>query len=143
MIQLLSLLLFCSTVFAAIEQRNVQVQGNCELKVEPDQGRITYSAENQAKDQKIAVNKTNEQINQLKEKIRAMKLEHLELKNTNYSVYPVREYGKDRYVSKGVRASLSLEVTTSNITRMGEVMVAASQIGLQLELNDYRKSSSL
>lgn len=113
------------------ETPQIQVQGNCEIKVTPDRGSIVFTAENQFKDQKTAVKKTNVQINSLKEEIKKLGLKDLELKNINYAVYPVRDYEKERYVDKGVRASLGLEVTTSEIPRIGEAMMKASQVGIQ------------
>lgn len=108
----------------------IQVQGNCEMKVIPDRGMISFTAENQAKDQKDAVKKTNEQINKLKDAIKELKLDDIELKNTNYSVYPVREWEKEKMVNKGFRASLTLEVVTSDIPRIGETMMKASAVGI-------------
>lgn len=115
---------------AAMDVPQIQVQGNCEIKVVPDRGTITFTAENQSKDQKEAVSKTNTQINKLKDEITSLGLDDLELKNTNYNVYPVREYEKEKYVDKGVRASLTLEVTTSEISKIGEAMVKASKVGI-------------
>lgn len=117
--------------FPALADNYIKVQGNCEMKVVPDMGSISFTAENQSKNQKEAVDKTIQQINSLKDSIAKLKLEKLELKNTNYSVYPVREYEKDKMVDKGTRASLTLEVTTSAIARIGEVMALAAKGDIQ------------
>ncbi|HXH29393.1 MAG TPA: SIMPL domain-containing protein [Bacteriovoracaceae bacterium] len=114
----------------AAKAPHIQVQGTCEITVVPDKGSVTFTAENQSKDQQEAVKKTTDQINALKEKITALKLEHLEFKNTNYSVFPVREYEKNKYVDKGMRAALSLEVTSSQVARLGEAMQQASHVGI-------------
>lgn len=127
----LVLALFISTSALALAVPQIAVQGNCEIKVIPDRGTITFSVENQSKDQKTAVGKTNDQINKLKEELKKLNLSDVEMKNTNYSVFPVREYEKEKYVDKGIRASLSLELTTSDIARMGEAMIAASKVGIQ------------
>ena len=126
---LLTLVLFSASSYA-MDVPQITVQGNCEIKVVPDRGTITFSAENQSRDQKEAVKKTNDQINKLKDEITSLGLDNLELKNTNYNVYPVREYEKEKYVDKGVRASLTLEVTTSDIAQIGEAMVKASKVGI-------------
>lgn len=122
--------LFLLNLSFASEQ-TVQVQGSCQIKVVPDRGMISFTAENQSKDQKDAVKKTNDQINLLKSKITALKIDKMVFKNTNYSVYPVREYEKDNYVDKGTKATLTLEVTTPDISRLGETLVAASEVGIQ------------
>lgn len=117
--------------FAALaDDPQISVQGNCEIKVTPDRGAITFTAENQARDQKDAVKRTTDQVNKLKEEIKKLNLADLELKNTNYNVYPVREYEKEKIVDKGIRATLSLEVTTSEISRIGEAMQAAAKVGV-------------
>lgn len=129
-IAFLALVLVSFSSFAAMDVPQIQVQGNCEIKVVPDRGTITFTAENQSKDQKEAVSKTNNQINKLKDEITSLGLDDLELKNTNYNVFPVRDYEKEKYVDKGVRASLTLEVTTSEISKIGEAMVKASKVGI-------------
>jgi len=118
------------SVLASKDIPQIQVQGNCEVKVIPDRGRITFLAENQSKDQKEAVKKTTEQINELKEAIEELKLKNLELNNSAYAVYPVREWEKEKVIEKGFRATLSLEVTTSEISRIGEAMMKASKVGI-------------
>ena len=115
---------------AKADDPQIQVQGNCQIKVTPDRGTLVFTSENQSKDQKEAVKKTADQVEKLKTQIKKLNLKDLELKNTNYNVYPVREYEKERYVDKGYKAALSLEVTTSEISRIGETMIKASEIGI-------------
>lgn len=115
----------------ALADSKIEVQGSCDIKVTPDRGVITFTSEHQAKDQQDAVKKTHDQINKLKEEIKALKLSDLELKTTNYSVFQVREYEKDKYVEKGYKATLSLEVTTSNIAEIGNTTVKASNVGIK------------
>ena len=62
----LALVLLSANTYA-MEVPQIQVQGNCEIKVVPDRGTITFTSENQSKDQKEAVKKTNDQINKLKD----------------------------------------------------------------------------
>jgi uncharacterized protein YggE len=124
---LLLALLISVPAMAGTDLPQIQVQGNCEIKVIPDRGMITFMAENQSKDQKDAVKRTTDQINNLKEKIKSLKLKDMELRNTGYVVYPVREWDKERVIEKGFRASLTLEVITSEISRIGEAMLKASE----------------
>jgi uncharacterized protein YggE len=127
---LLLLTLITSPAWAS-EPSSVMVQGSCNIKVTPDRGTITFTAENQSKNQQEAVKKTNDQINLLKKQISDLKLSDLDLKNTNYSVYPVRDYEKDRYIDRGTKVSLTLEVSTSEISRIGETLVLATKNGIQ------------
>lgn len=116
--------------FAADQHEGIQVTGSCDVKVVPDRGSVSFTAENQTKQQADAVKKTNDQMNDLKNKINALKLANIEFKTTNYSVSPVREWEKEKMVDKGVRASMTLEVTTSDIERLGDATVEASKAGL-------------
>jgi uncharacterized protein YggE len=125
------LLSFFLVSCASARPNKVQVEGTCDIKVVPDRGMISFTAENQSKDQTEAVKKTTDQMNELKVKIKNLNLKDLELKNTNYSVYPVREWEKERQVDKGTRATLTLEVTTSEIGRLGATLTEASKIGIQ------------
>lgn len=125
------LLLISSQTWAKdLEHPHVKVQGKCERDVVPDRGMISFTSEHQARNQESAVKKTNEQINKLKKSIQELKLSDLELKNTNYSVYPVREWEKERMVEKGFRSSLTLQISTSDISRIGEALIKASEAGI-------------
>ncbi len=120
-----------SGLLEAKEQNVLTVQGSCNVKVIPDRGTITFTAENQSKDQIEAVKKTNDQINKLKKEIQSLNLDKVEFKNTNYNVFPVRDYEKERYIDKGTRASLTLEVTTADISKIGETLVMATKLNIQ------------
>lgn len=124
----LALLLLSFKSFASDDY--IQVQGKCSTKVTPDRVMVTFTAENQSKDQKEAFKKTNQQIESLKAEIKKLNLEKIEIKNTNYNVYPVQEYVNNKVIDKGIRVSLALEVITSQIERIGEVMLSASKLGI-------------
>lgn len=125
------LLLIISPVLFAAENKGVLVTGSCQIKVVPDRASVSFTAENQKESQKEAVKLTNNQMNDLKEKIQKLKLGDVEFKTTNYNVFPVREYEKNHYVDKGTKASMTMEITTSDISRLGEAMVEASHAGIQ------------
>ncbi len=128
---LIGLVVFSSThVFASSEVPSIQVQGTCSLKVVPDRGSLSFTAENQSKNQKEASQKTTAQMNKLKEALKELKLEGVEFKNTNYSVHPVTEWEKEKLVSKGFRSSMTLEITTSDLARLGEAIQVGSEAGI-------------
>lgn len=124
----LSLLLISLSSFATDDY--IQVQGKCTTKVTPDRVMVTFTAENQSKDQKEAFKKTNQQIEGLKADIKKLNLEKLEIRNSSYNVYPVQEYLNNKVIDKGIRVSLALEVITSQIERIGEVMLSANKLGI-------------
>ena len=122
------LLLSALLSFSALaSDETVQVQGKCEVKVSPDRGMITFTVENQSKDQAEAVKKTTAQMEGFRSEILALKMKNSELHNGTYEVAKVQEYVKDRMVDKGFRATMSLELTTSEIERIGEATQAASK----------------
>lgn len=123
------LLLLSPVAFSA--EQGIQVQGTCEMKVSPDRGSVSFTAEYQSKDQQEAVKKTNKQMSELKEELTSLKLKDAELKTTNYNVGPIKEWEKDKMVDKGIRASMTIEISTSEISRLGEAMVKASKVGIQ------------
>ncbi len=111
--------------------RSVSVQGKCHLKVTPDRGRITMTAENESRNQKEAVKKSTDQINELRKIIKKINPKNLELKSVNYHIYPIREYEKDRMVNKGIKATLGLEVVSSEIEKLSEILTEASDLGIK------------
>jgi len=127
----LFLLLLSPLCYSAEQHSGIQVNGSCEVKVVPDRGSVSFTTENQSKSQEAAVNKTNAQMNDLKVRIERLKLANLELKTTNYTVFPVREWEKEKYVDKGTKSQMTLEVSTSEIGRLSETMLEASKAGIQ------------
>jgi len=111
--------------------RQVSVSGSCQRQVTPDRGAITITAESVEADLKTASQRTTDQYGKLREGIQALKLADLELTTTEYSLYEVKEWQKDRHVSKGFRARMGLNVTTSDISRLGEVIELAAKEGVR------------
>jgi uncharacterized protein len=115
----------------AKDHRSVKVLGSCEKKVTPDRGSLSFSVENQSSDQKEAMKKTKHQYDELKKRLDKLKLENVEFKTTALTIFPVREWERDRLVNKGHKASVTLELETSEISRLGEAMEEASRAGVQ------------
>lgn len=126
-----TLLFFFLSLSAFAQEHTIQVQGSCDVEVLPDRAKIVFQAENLSKDKVEVVKKTTQQIETLKEKIKALKLSDLEFKNTNYQVFEARDWEKDHYVSKGTRAILALEVSSSDIPKLGETLTLAAETGIQ------------
>ena len=122
--------------------RQVSVSGKCEIKVVPDRGSVQLTTEKNASSVKEAVEFVTKQIEQARQAVIKMKLADQELRTTQFQVSPRHEWENNKNVFKGYRASLGLEVTTSEITRLGEVMGKASAIGVN-GTNNYRTFLSL
>lgn len=123
-------MILTSVAYAEMDMPQVQVQGRCEMDVVPDRGMISFTAENQSRNQEEAVKKTTSQINKLNASLKELKLSDVEFKSTGYSVHPVREWEKEKLVNKGYRASSTLQVLTSEISKLGTAMMKASEAGI-------------
>ncbi len=110
--------------------RLVSVQGRCEIKVTPDRGNLQLRTEKTAADTALAVDEVSKKIEAAKKKIQKLELADLELRTTHFQVHEHREWENNKNVFKGYRASLGLEVTTSDIAKLGNVMAEAAKLGL-------------
>jgi uncharacterized protein YggE len=115
----------------AATERQISVSGNCTRRVAPDRGSIVLTAEFREKDLRSAAKQATEAYDRTVENVRRLGLENLELRTVEYSLGEVREWEKDRQVIKGFRARMGLEVATSSIQRLGEVIALAAREGLK------------
>jgi uncharacterized protein YggE len=126
--KLLALLLLPTLCLAA--DRSVAVSGRCEIPVSPDRASIQVRAEKTAGDVAAAVGDVSKRMTKLRADIAKLNLKDLELNTAQYQVQPHHEWENNKNVLKGQRAILGLEVTTSEIPRLGEVMSLAAKHGL-------------
>lgn len=117
--------------FAVSDLRTVSVSGNCIKKVSPDRGTVTLVSQYTEKDAKTASQKAMATYEKIRQAVQKMKLKDLELQTSEYSVQEQFEYINNKSTSKGMRASLGLQITTSEISKLGEI-IALSQ---QFEIN--------
>lgn len=106
--------------------RSVAVSGQCLRSVVPDRGSIVVTIDNQDKNVQAATKKTTEAYDALKKAVQKLALKDVELQTSEYNVQEVREWEKDKSVFKGFRARMGMEVTTSEIARLGDVISIAS-----------------
>lgn len=106
--------------------RSISVSGQCLRSVVPDRGSIIVTVDHQDQNVQVATKKTTEAYEALKKAVQKLALKNVELQTSEYNVQEVREWEKNRTVSKGFRARMGLEVTTSEIARLGEVIAAAA-----------------
>lgn len=108
----------------------ISVTGKCETKVVPDRGSLQLQTEKTAPTVKEALADVTRKIDEARASVQKLKLADLELKTTQFQVNPHHEWQNNKNVFKGYRASLGLDITTSDITKLGEVMSSAAKIGL-------------
>lgn len=117
-----------TTLWAAADVRAVTVSGACAKKVEPDRGTITLTAEFTDKSAQVASKKAMETYEQIRNEVKKMKLKDLELQTSQYSVAEEISWENNKQVKKGFKASLGLQISTSEISRLGDVLALSSTL---------------
>lgn len=123
----LLLFLFSLNAQAATEGRIISVSGNCIKKVAPDRGMVTLVAQFNDKSAGVASKKAMETYEKIRLAVEKMKLKDLELQTSEYSVQEIFDYQANKRTSKGMQASLGLQVVTSEISRLGDVAALSAQ----------------
>lgn len=111
---------------AQAADRTVSVSGQCLRTALPDRGSIVITPDFQDKDIKLATRKATESYEKIKKEVQALKLKDLELQTNEYSVNEQIDYVKGKSVSRGYRARMGLLITTSETSRLGEVIAIAA-----------------
>jgi uncharacterized protein YggE len=107
--------------------KTVTVTGECSHYVTSDRGSLTMTVENLDKTVKVANTKTSETYNALKADLEKLGLKDFDLETTEYSVFEHKEWENNKSVSKGFKSRMGLKVSTSEIAKLGDVMVSANK----------------
>lgn len=141
----LAILLPSSLAYAT--ERTVTVGGECSHYITSDRGSLTMTVENLDRDVKVANAKTSETYGILKIDLEKLGLKNFELETTEYSVFEQKDWENNKSVSKGYKSRMGLKISTSEISKLGDVMVTAnkhavSDIGsLQTYVSDQKLKS--
>ena len=109
----------------------ISVTGMCERKVMPDRARITLTVSELQPDANGASKKAMAGYEDLRKDVKAMKLKDAELETSEYSVQEESDWVNNKKVHRGFRAKMGLLVSTSDIQKLGDVMVLAAKHGVQ------------
>lgn len=120
-----------SGAFAAEAPRTVSVSGSCIRSVIPDRGAVTLTAESRDSDAKRAQAQASRTYEGARSKALGLKLPDAEISTSEYTSEEVKEWEKDRMVSRGFRTRIGLRVVTSDTARLGEVLEMASREGIK------------
>lgn len=112
---------------AAVTERTITVSGKCLRKVSPDRGTVTLVAEFTEKTSALASKKAMETYEGLRKAIVKMNLKDVEMQTSEYNVQEVYDYENNKRVSRGMKASLGLQVSTSEISRLGDLIALSSK----------------
>lgn len=111
--------------------RAVSVNGQCLKMVPADRGAIVVTADIQDKDLQQAIKKSTQSYEAVRGAVQKLGLKDAQLTTSEYNVQEVRDWEKDRSVFKGYRARMGLQVATSEISRLGEVIAIAAKLGVR------------
>ncbi len=117
--------------FSAEPPRSVSVSGQCRKEVTPDRGSVTVTAEFRENDLKSAASKAMAAYERVRDAVKKLNLEKLELTTSEYSLTQIREWEKNQNVFKGYQARMGLRVTSASVSRLGEVLSIATREGMQ------------
>jgi uncharacterized protein len=107
--------------------RSVTVTGTCIRSTLPDRGAVTVVADVLAQNLQEASKKSTEQYEAVRKAVQKLNLKDLELSTSESSFQEEREWRSDKSVFKGFRARLGLRVSTSETSRLGEVIAIAAK----------------
>lgn len=111
----------------SLDRRHIAVQGLCYRRATPDRGAIIVTAEVQDMDLKTASVQATRSYERVRDAVKKLGLEALELSTVEYSVNEVREWEKNRSVFKGFKARMGLQVSTASIQKLGDVIEIAAR----------------
>lgn len=123
--------LVSSAAFATKADRIVMVSGDCLRNLTPDRGMMVLTADHLEKTPGVAIEKTSEMYNKLRERIKKMNLKDLELETTEMSVNEEFDWNNNQKKSRGFRSRTGLRVITSEISKLGGLASIASELKIQ------------
>jgi uncharacterized protein YggE len=124
------LLLLTANSYADDFKKAVTVSGECQKSVEADRISVHLKVEHVEKDSKEAIEKTHKLYGKLQDKIQRLKLKDLELNTSQYVVREERVWENNKNVLKGFRAEMGMDISTSELKRMGEVLKTSADLGV-------------
>lgn len=124
-------ILWSAAAIAAEAPRTVSVSGNCVRQVIPDRGAVVVTVDAKDPDAKRAQVAATRQYEALRSKVLALKLADGEVSTAEYLSEEIREWDRNKLVSKGYHTRISLRAVTSDHGRLGEVIDAASREGIK------------
>lgn len=128
---LLTLLSFIAISGSALaEERQISVQGNWSKSAADDRAAITFTVSLTDKDVAKVERETHRTYSQLLKAIEVLKFKDQKLESTQYSLNPEYSWDKGKKIYLGHKASIGLNLTTSEIKRIGEAIVAAKRVGV-------------
>lgn len=145
----LFLLLFPLSALATESPRTISVTGLCQKTVTTDQGSVVLTIKEVKADLTKSASEANKKSNDLKAKLNDLKIKDLEVKQLSYQMNELKEWEKEKMVSKGFQTLISYKTTTKEISQLGKIIALAEGLGikeissLELSLSDKSRNQLL
>ncbi len=127
--------LFCINVLCsialAVEGRGFSVTGECVKTLVPDRGAFQFFLESLEPQPSLAMKKSTDSYNQLKERVLKLKLKNGIVETTDFSVYEEFDWNNNQRKSKGFRARMGMRVETSDLSRLSELIRLGSELSIK------------
>jgi len=107
----------------------ITATGECVAKVSHDRGRVSIGSTSIAKTPSDASKEVNKDHESIKDAIKNLKLPDFTTQTERYFVEQNCSYESGRRVCDGFRASVSTNFETSDLARLGELVVLAAKMG--------------
>ena len=112
-------------------KREISVQGKGEVEAKPDIAKITLGVTTGSQSSaKIATDMLTQKFNAVVQAVKAKNIQENDIKTTNLSVNPVYDYTNGQQSIRGYEASESIEVKIRDLDKVGEIVTAATQQGV-------------
>ncbi|MBX3022650.1 MAG: SIMPL domain-containing protein [Bdellovibrionales bacterium] len=109
----------------------VAVTGQCSREAAPDRGSVVLTADFMESSAAQATSKVMKLYEKLRGDVKKLSLKDMKLQTSTYSVNPEHDYDNGKQRLRGYRAQMGLEIETSDINRLGEVIELGSKAGIQ------------
>ncbi|MBC7387398.1 MAG: SIMPL domain-containing protein [Cryobacterium sp.] len=110
--------------------RSISVLGTCAHETTPDRSRILLTVDVRKKTSGEAREGAAKIYEQIRSEVTALKLPEGEVTTSEYISEEVKEWEKNRMVSKGFHTRISLKVETRLVSRLSEVIEIGTRAGV-------------
>ncbi|MDI9395934.1 MAG: SIMPL domain-containing protein [Euryarchaeota archaeon] len=130
------LVLMSATIYAISQsgsekdtENTISISGYAEEKVVPDKATLNVGVVVQSATAKEASDENAALMSAVIAELKAMGLQDKEIKTSYVSVYPVYDYAKDTQTIAGYSASNSVQITTTQLDKLSEIIDRSTAAG--------------
>jgi uncharacterized protein YggE len=128
---LLIALVYTNGVRADDKPSLVSVWGRCLRSTTPDRGSVTLIIQQEHSDVKVATKNATMQYEQSLDAAKALKLADASYETNNLEVTPMDDWVQGKRVHRGYRARFAFTVTTTDLSRLGDLIALGGRFKVQ------------